>query len=54
MAVFQCPVCELKFAFATELEEHIAGSHPDFKAEYKSPEDELLAARERRKRQNES
>ncbi|MDQ3986666.1 MAG: hypothetical protein M3280_09240 [Actinomycetota bacterium] len=54
MAVFQCPVCELKFTFATELEEHIASSHPDFRADYESPEDEFRAARERRKRQNES
>ncbi len=29
MSVHQCPMCELRFAFATELEDHLAQEHPD-------------------------
>ncbi len=49
MNVYQCPDCELKFQFASELTDHIATSHPDFRAESKSLEDELLKAAHRRR-----
>ncbi len=52
MAVFQCPVCELRFALAAELEEHVESAHPGFKAEPKSVEDELIAKVKRRRRED--
>ncbi len=52
MAVFQCPACELRFLLAAELEEHLNSAHPDFEAKFDKPEDELLAAKRRRERQN--
>ena len=52
MAVFQCPACELRFSLAAELEEHLNSAHPDFEARFEKPEDELLAAKRRRERQN--
>jgi hypothetical protein len=42
MAIFQCPECELKFQFATELEGHLRDEHPDFHIEPKSVEDAML------------
>jgi hypothetical protein len=42
MATFQCPECELRFQFATELEEHLRSDHPDFHVEPKSIEDAML------------
>lgn len=29
MTVHQCPICELRFAFRTELESHVVEDHPD-------------------------
>ncbi len=29
MSTHQCPVCELRFAFTTELESHLAEEHAD-------------------------
>lgn len=52
MAVFQCPACELRFALAAELEEHVNSAHPDFNVEHKSAEDELLAQKKRRRRED--
>lgn len=49
MDVYQCPDCELRFAFANELLNHISLDHPDFKAESRSQEDALLAAAHRRR-----
>ena len=51
MAVFQCPVCELRYGLNTELEEHLAEAHPEFEAEYETLEDEMLAAAKRRRRE---
>jgi hypothetical protein len=50
MTVLQCPECELRFAFASELEQHLRDEHPDFKAEGRGSisEAELSAARRRR------
>jgi hypothetical protein len=50
MPVFQCPECDLRFLFASELDQHIADEHPDFKSEPKSVEDSLLAASHKRRR----
>ena len=52
MQVYQCPDCELRFAFANELLNHIAIDHPDFKVESKSQEDALLAAAHRHRHRN--
>jgi hypothetical protein len=51
MAIFQCPVCELRFALNGELEDHIAEAHPDFNVEHESEEDELLSSIKRRRRE---
>jgi hypothetical protein len=34
MTVHQCPKCELRFNFATELDYHCRTEHPDFRHEY--------------------
>jgi hypothetical protein len=47
MDVYQCPECELKFRFGSELDSHIRDEHPDFHAEAKSVEDSLLSASHR-------
>ena len=52
MAVFQCPVCELRFSLNNELEDHLEQAHPDFEAEFDSPEDEMIAAVKRRRRES--
>ena len=51
MAIFQCPVCELRFALAAELEEHLNSAHPDFNVEHKSIEDEMISKKKRRGRE---
>ena len=33
MEVLQCPVCELKFRFASEVEDHLKLEHPKFSFE---------------------
>ncbi len=52
MAVFQCPACELRFALAAELEEHVDSAHPGFNVEHKSVEDEMIAKAKRRRRED--
>lgn len=52
MAVFQCPVCELRFALAAELEDHVDSAHPDFNVEPKSVEDEMISKVKRRRRES--
>lgn len=47
MEVFQCPVCELKFRFPSELDDHMGEEHPDFRWEPKSVEDSLLGVTHR-------
>ena len=49
MGIFQCPVCELRFALAAELDVHVANAHPDFKVEHKSVEDEMISKAKRRR-----
>lgn len=34
MTIHQCPKCELRFAFKTELEDHCRTDHPDFQHVY--------------------
>ena len=47
MDVLQCPECELRFRFESELEEHLGLEHPNFHAEPPSIEDALLKASHR-------
>ena len=51
IAVFQCPVCELRFALVAELDEHLEAAHPGFEKQHDDVEDEVRAAARRRKRQ---
>ena len=56
MEVVQCPVCELKFRFAAEVEDHLKLEHPDFNVERdptrgSSPLDEARRRREERRRE---
>jgi uncharacterized C2H2 Zn-finger protein len=49
MEVLQCPECDLKFRFSSELEEHLALEHPDFEAKAQGrDEDSMSAARRNR------
>jgi hypothetical protein len=34
MTVHQCPKCELRFTWKTELDDHCAQDHPQFRHEY--------------------
>lgn len=34
MTVHQCPKCELRFRWPTELEDHCRSDHPEFHHEY--------------------
>lgn len=34
MTVHQCPKCELKFAYKTEVDDHCWHDHPEFRHEY--------------------
>ncbi len=34
MTVHQCPKCELRFAWKTELDDHCWHDHPEFRHEY--------------------
>lgn len=34
MSVHQCPKCELRFVWPTELDEHCRTEHPDFHHDY--------------------
>jgi hypothetical protein len=36
VSVHQCPKCELRFTWKTELESHCNDEHPDFHHEYKT------------------
>jgi Zinc finger, C2H2 type len=47
MYVYQCPECDLKFQYASELEQHMATDHPDFRVTPKTLEDALLSASHR-------
>lgn len=50
MEVFQCPECNLRFRFVSELEQHISIDHPDFQFTPKTIEDSLLQAGHKRRR----
>jgi hypothetical protein len=47
MYVYQCPECNLRFQYATELEHHLRVDHPDFEVTPKSIEDALMSASHR-------
>jgi predicted nucleic acid-binding Zn ribbon protein len=47
MYVYQCPECNLKFAYATEMEQHLSLDHPDFEVTPKTIEDSLMSASHR-------
>lgn len=34
MTVHQCPKCELRFSWVTELEDHCRQDHPQFRHDY--------------------
>ena len=34
MSIHQCPKCELRFEFRTELDDHCWHDHPEFRHEY--------------------
>jgi hypothetical protein len=34
MTIHQCPKCELRFSWVTELDDHCRSDHPDFHHEY--------------------
>ena len=34
MTIHQCPKCELRFTWKTELDDHCINDHPEFKHEY--------------------
>ncbi|HEY8300650.1 MAG TPA: hypothetical protein VIG48_02000 [Jatrophihabitans sp.] len=34
MTVHQCPKCELKFSYKTEVDDHCRHDHPEFRHEY--------------------
>jgi hypothetical protein len=34
MTIHQCPKCELRFTWETELDDHCVNDHPQFKHEY--------------------
>lgn len=50
MDVFQCPVCDLKFRYSSELDQHLKLEHPSFTAEEDDVEDALLREKKRKKR----
>lgn len=37
MTVHQCPKCELRFEWKTELDDHCWHDHPEFRHEYPAP-----------------
>ncbi len=42
MDVYQCPDCELRFRYPSELEAHISVDHPGFSVTPKTIEDALI------------
>jgi len=34
MTIYQCPKCELRFSWKTELDDHCSHDHPQFRHEY--------------------
>lgn len=52
MEVLQCPACELKFRFASELEQHLSLEHPEFYARIKESGESAVEAAERYKQKH--
>ncbi len=42
--VLQCPRCEVRFPSPSELNDHLASDHPDFRSTAATVEDDLLSA----------
>lgn len=42
--ILQCPRCEVRFRSPSELNDHLASDHPDFRAAADTVEDDLLGA----------
>lgn len=42
--VLQCPRCEVRFPNPSELNDHVASDHPDFRSAAATIEDDLLGA----------
>jgi hypothetical protein len=49
MDVYQCPVCELRFRNASEMDAHIESDHPKFRAERSAVDDAIASAHQRRR-----
>lgn len=49
MNVYQCPCCDLRFLYASELLQHVSIEHPAFEVHPKTTEDALLSAAHRRR-----
>jgi hypothetical protein len=47
MTVHQCPKCELRFTWKTELDDHCREDHPGFRHEYPGHAWELKHAQDR-------
>ena len=47
METFQCPACELRFRYPSELDDHMAGDHPTFAWKPRSTEGALFGATHR-------
>lgn len=49
MDVYQCPVCELRFRNAPEMDAHIESDHPSFRADRSAVDDAIASAHGRRR-----
>ncbi len=52
MDVLQCPECELRFRFASELEEHLKLEHPAFHARTQSGESSVSEVHRQQQRRS--
>lgn len=46
MSVYQCPKCELRFTWHTELDDHCSKDHPDFHHDYPTRSSQEARSRE--------
>jgi len=46
MSVYQCPKCELRFTWHTELDDHCSKDHPDFHHDYPTRSSQQAKQRE--------
>lgn len=50
MDVYQCPECDLKFPYPSELQQHLSLDHPDFNVTSKTIENAVMSASNRSRR----